>query len=122
MCGEPGTPLAGSGAEDVGVSSFEARPLGNGASARPHWHGWPIGRAAVSPRDGAVLWPAGRRVLPLLLPPVDRQVKQPVAVIHPRRRVPSSSRSRRHWMLVAGNKRCTSCPDRKSTRLNSSHL
>src|SRR6202011_4894846 len=29
-----------------------------------------------------LLWPAGWRILPRLLPPVDGQVEQPVAVIH----------------------------------------
>src|ERR1017187_264650 len=64
------------------MPGLEARPLGDGASLRPHWHRWPIGRAAFSPRDGAVLWPTGGRVLPLLLAPIDGQVEQSIAVIH----------------------------------------
>src|ERR1017187_1747892 len=65
------TPLARSGAEVVGASGLQAGPLGGGTS---------IGTGnllAFKP-----LWPAGRRVLPRLLPPVDGQVEQPVAVVH----------------------------------------
>src|ERR1035438_7107598 len=65
------TPLARSGAEVVGASGLQAGPLGGGTS---------IGTGnllAFKP-----LWPAGRRVLPRLLAPVDGQVEQPVAVIH----------------------------------------
>ena len=50
---------------------LQARPLGAGTS---------IGSdilLAVKP-----LWPAGRRGFPRLLPPVDGQVEQPIAVIH----------------------------------------
>jgi len=57
------------------------------------------------------LWPAGRRVLPRLLPPVDCQVEQPVAVIH---RLDAASRRpvrlEEPWILAAGSKRCASCP------------
>jgi membrane-bound metal-dependent hydrolase YbcI (DUF457 family) len=51
--------LSGSGGEVVGASGFESRPLGDGTSAGPRGHWRPGGRAAVSPRDGAVLRPAG---------------------------------------------------------------
>src|SRR5260370_20840125 len=70
------------GAEVVGASSFESGPVGDGASARPLGHWWPIGRAAVGPRVGALLWPAGGRVLPLLLASVHGQVHERVAVVH----------------------------------------
>src|SRR5258708_32912853 len=55
------------GAEVVRASSFQSRPLGDGASAWPRWHWWPIGRAAVGARDGALLRPAGGWVLPRFL-------------------------------------------------------
>src|SRR5580658_9315823 len=64
---------APAGAQVVGASGFESRPLGDGPSTRPHC--FPSRRAAASPRVGALLRPAGRRVLPLLLPPVDGQVE-----------------------------------------------
>src|SRR5579862_729221 len=74
--------LAGSraGAKVIGTSGFESRPLRDRASAGPHW--LPSRRAAVSSGVGALLRPAGRRVLPLLLPPVDGQVQQVIVVIH----------------------------------------
>src|ERR1035441_1077431 len=53
---------------------------GRWGSARPLW--FPGGRAGFSPRDGALLRPARRRVLPRLLTPVDAQVEQVVVVIH----------------------------------------
>src|SRR6516225_2370104 len=53
------------------MPDVEARPLGDGT---------PIGTEVLLACKP--LWPAGRRVLPLLLPPVDGQVEQPVAVIH----------------------------------------
>src|SRR6202043_3361073 len=59
------------GAQIVGIPGLQARPLGGGTS---------IGTdilLAFKP-----LWPAGRRVLPRLLTPVDGQVEQPVAVVH----------------------------------------
>src|ERR1700733_8121883 len=55
----------------VRMPSLQARPLGGGTS---------IGTdslLALKP-----LWPALRRVLPHLLPPVDGQVEQPIVVIH----------------------------------------
>lgn len=58
----------------VRASGLQARPLGDGASARPHW--FPSRRAAASPRVGALLWPAGRRVLPRL-PGPDEIAYQP---------------------------------------------
>src|SRR5476649_2526833 len=64
-------PLAGSDAEVVGVTGFEAGPLGGGTST-----GTGI-LLAYKP-----VWPASRRVLPLLLSPVHRQVVQIVAVVH----------------------------------------
>src|SRR5438132_6733168 len=62
---------APAGSQVVRIPGLQARPLGGGTS---------IGTGnllAFKP-----LWPAGRRVLPRLLPPVDGQVEQPVAVIH----------------------------------------
>src|SRR5262245_16655593 len=66
--------LAGSafaGSEVVGMPGFQARPLGGGASVGPH------AMLAFPP-----LWPAVGRVLPCLVPPVDSQIEQPVAVVH----------------------------------------
>src|SRR6185437_10339455 len=70
------------GGEVVRAPGRDSRPLGDGASARPLRHRRPVGRAAVGPGDGALLWPAGRRVLPRLLTAVDGQVHQRVAVVH----------------------------------------
>src|ERR1700675_92039 len=53
------------------MPGFEARPLGRGTS---------IGTDNLLAFEP--LWPAGRRVFPRLLPPVDGQVEQPVAVVH----------------------------------------
>src|ERR1700730_537548 len=67
--GRPGSAPAGS--QVVRIPGLQAGPLGGGTS---------IGTdilLAFKP-----LWPAGRRVLPRLLSPVDGQVEQPVAVIH----------------------------------------
>src|SRR5262245_26666217 len=51
------------------------------AFRRGHWTmGTSIGTVLVL--AFRPLWPAGRRVLPCLLAPVDGQVEQPVAVIH----------------------------------------
>lgn len=72
--------LTVSGTKVVGASGFEARPLSDGASARPLW--LPSGRAAASPRVGILLWPAGGRVLPLLLTSERREVHERVAVVH----------------------------------------
>ena len=41
--------------EVVRASGFESRPLGDGASTGPRGRWWPIGRAAVSARIGAIL-------------------------------------------------------------------
>src|SRR5919197_2978232 len=59
------------GTQVVGMPGLQARPLGGGTSIGTHM------LLALSR-----LWPAGRRVLPRLLPPVDGQVEQTVAVIH----------------------------------------
>ena len=69
-CGA-GTESAAASAQIVRMPGVEARPLGDGTS---------IGTEVLLACKP--LWPAGRRVLPLLLPPVDGQVEQPVAVIH----------------------------------------
>src|SRR6516162_9151216 len=55
----------------VRIPGLQAGPLDDGTS---------IGTVRVLPFRP--LWPAGRRVLPPLLPPVDRQVEQTVAVVH----------------------------------------
>jgi hypothetical protein len=54
-----------------GMPGLQARPLRDGTFIGTHT------LLAFPP-----LWPAGRRVLPHLLPPVDGQVEQPVAVVH----------------------------------------
>src|ERR1017187_1732084 len=59
------------GVEVVGMPGLQARPLGKGTSFGTHrvlafW----------------LLRPAGRRILPPLLPPVDGQVEQPIAIVH----------------------------------------
>src|SRR5580658_8647372 len=59
------------GPEVVGPPGLQARPLGGGTSV-----GTEV-LLAFKP-----FWPAGRRVLPCLLPPVDGQIEQPVAVVH----------------------------------------
>src|SRR5947209_711890 len=59
------------GAQIVGIPGLQARPLGDGTS---------IGTEVLLAFKP--LRPAGRRVLPRLLPAVDGQVEQPVAVIH----------------------------------------
>jgi hypothetical protein len=58
------------GAEVVGASGLQARPLSGRTS---------IGTQRV---HNVVLWPPFRRVLPRFLPSVYGQVEQPVAVIH----------------------------------------
>src|SRR5579871_4468620 len=68
------------GSKVVRAPGFEPRPLGDGAAAGPRW--FPIRRAGSGPRVSTLLRPASRRVLPVLLPPVDSQVEQPIAVIH----------------------------------------
>src|ERR1700722_7810389 len=55
----------------IGPPGLQPRPLGGGTF---------IGTGLLL--AAKPLWPAGRRVLPRLLPPVDRQVEQIVAVIH----------------------------------------
>jgi hypothetical protein len=62
---------APAGSQVVRIPGLQARPLGDGTS---------IGTVRVL--AFRPLRPAGRRVLPLLLPSVDGQVEQPVAVIH----------------------------------------
>src|SRR5262245_61136549 len=58
-------------AQIVRMPGLQARPLGGGTSIGTHL------LLAFPP-----LWPEGWRVLPHLLPPVDRQVEQSVAVVH----------------------------------------
>ena len=56
----------------VGMPGFQARPLRNRT-------------LVVSKRMlgfDPVLWPAGRRVFPILLPPIDGQIEQTITVIH----------------------------------------
>src|SRR5215472_13174757 len=55
----------------VGMSGLHARPLHDGASV-----------GAVLMRTFGPTRPVGRRIFPPLLPPVDGQVEQPVAVAH----------------------------------------
>src|ERR1039457_5779431 len=59
----------------------QAGERGVWAPPRPHGEGAPRGGAAVSAR-GALLWPAGGRVLPRLLAPVHGEVHERVAVVH----------------------------------------
>src|ERR1700674_1831790 len=61
---------APTGSEVVRIPGLQSRPLGGGTS---------IGTQRV---HNVPLRPAGRRVLPRLLPPVDGQVEQPIVVIH----------------------------------------
>src|SRR5580698_9197001 len=67
--GTRGSALAGS--QVVGIPGLQPGPLDDGTTFSP------VTVLAFRP-----LWPASRRVLPALLPPVDGQVEQPVAVIH----------------------------------------
>src|SRR5436305_7741585 len=62
---------ATAGAEIVGVSGLQARPLRNGTPVIPH-----------SLLALARLRPTRLRVLPRLLPPVDREIEQSIAVVH----------------------------------------
>src|SRR5580693_2918656 len=55
-------------AKVVGISGFETRPLGRGTSV------------GASPLLAS--WPPARGVLPGLLPAVDGQVEQPIAIVH----------------------------------------
>src|SRR5215831_4600581 len=73
-----GSPTAGD--QIIGMAGFESRPLRDRSSARPLW--FPSRGATASPGVGALLRPAGRRVLPLLLSPVYGQIEQVIAVIH----------------------------------------
>ncbi len=63
-------PLAGGGAQIVGPPGLQARPLDDGTSIGT------VRMFAFPP------WPAGRRVLPRLLPPENCHVEQSVAVAH----------------------------------------
>src|ERR1022692_1342075 len=65
------TPLAGGGAEAVRIAGLQAGPLGDRTSI-----------STVIVLAFRSLWPAGRRVLPPLLSPIDGQVEQSIAVIH----------------------------------------
>src|ERR1700729_3018427 len=62
---------ATAGVQVVRIPGLQARPLGGGTS---------IGTDSLLAFKP--LWPAGRRVLPCLLPPVDRHVEQIVAIVH----------------------------------------
>src|SRR5580704_16117244 len=62
---------AAAGSQVVGMPGLQARPLDNGASI--------VTVAVLAFRP---LRPAGRRVLPTLLPPKDGQVEQRVAIAH----------------------------------------
>src|ERR1044071_122684 len=53
------------------MPGLQTRPLGGGTSVGTHM-------LLAFKR----LWPAGRRILPRLLPPVDGQIEQPEAVVH----------------------------------------
>ena len=79
-CGDWPLGSAPVGSQVVRTSGLQAGPLGDGASARPHW--LPSGRAAAGSRVGTLLWPAGGRVLPLLLSSVHSEVHERVAVVH----------------------------------------
>ena len=59
------------GSQVVRIPGLQARSLGSGT---------PVDTDMLFAFEP--LWPAGRRVLPRLLPPVDGQVEQPVAVVH----------------------------------------
>src|SRR5215470_7520219 len=62
---------ASAGSEVVRIAGLQAGPLDDGTSTGT------VRVLAVQP-----LGPAARRVFPLLLPPVDGQVEQPIAVVH----------------------------------------
>jgi hypothetical protein len=66
-----GRPSAPACSQVVGIAGLQARPLDDGTSID-----------TVRVFAFRLLWPAGRRVLPRLLPPIDGQVEQPVAVVH----------------------------------------
>jgi hypothetical protein len=74
----------------VGIPGLQARPLGGGTS---------IGTEMLLAFP--LLWPAGRRVLPRLLSPVDRHVEQSVAVVH---------RLSRRCALASGAAQGRHCP------------
>src|SRR5579863_8317706 len=65
-------PSARAGTQIVRMSGLQAGPLGNRA---------PISAVTVLPVR--TLRPAGRRILPPFLPPIDREVEQRIAVAHP---------------------------------------
>src|SRR5215212_1180739 len=67
-----GNQSAAASAQIVGMSSLKAAPMGDRPAIRTH------ALLALTPSLG----PASRRVLPLLLPPIDCEVKQSVAVVH----------------------------------------
>src|SRR5262249_18010032 len=71
LAGAAGSGSAPAASEVVGISGLQAGPLGGGTSINAE-----ILLAFESLR------PAGRRVLPGLLPPVDGQVEQAIAVVH----------------------------------------
>src|ERR1700722_6691804 len=67
----PSRDSAPAASQIVGTPGLQAGPLGNGASIDA------VIVLALRP-----LWPAGRRVLPPFLPPVDRQVEQRITIAH----------------------------------------
>src|SRR6266536_405842 len=64
----------GPGAQVVGASGRQPRPLGDGTSVSPELVAVVVGFPALRP--------AGGRVFPRLLPPVDGEVHERVAVVH----------------------------------------
>ncbi len=62
------------------MPGLQAGPLGDGAADPRRSRPGAVGTKRM--RTFRPLWPAGRRVLPRLLSPVDGQVEQPVAVVH----------------------------------------
>src|SRR5882724_13139244 len=58
------------------MAGLEPRPLGNGPPGRPFGYRRPAGCAGRTPSVGAILRPAGRRVLPRLLASVRAEVHE----------------------------------------------
>src|SRR5215472_913962 len=71
---------APAGSQVVRIPGLQATPLGGGTADLRRSRPRAIGTEILRTFDP--LRPAGRRVLPRLLPPVDRQVEQPIAVVH----------------------------------------
>ena len=95
---------ATAGCQIVRIASRQARPLSDGASARPHW--LPSRRAGASPCRYTVA--ASRGASLPMAPAVRRRSSRATGSCYPspRRHGPSSSKSRRPWRVVAGSKRC----------------